>query len=393
MTSPHEDKKSTLENAITRALQPYGQNYLLIAPGADRFSEPAPFMAPYPTLVQISTDPDKGQVFKVGTKNLNGQWTDVFALSAPALRIISHAAGIIWHPRLCRAIVDERERIVYEAVGCIRLPDGSMQVVKGTREIDLRDLEEEAVILQARKWVQNQKLGALNKKWSDMKPAEQYAFTEEIKKEADFDTLPAEAQAQVRRLVKMEMIEFKKHRHARAETGAKKRAVFDLGIPTAYTAADLARPLLFVRWGLSPTSDRSQWEMRALWGESSGPAPKSPLQSEEEMEGEWAEYEAGVDGATGEEAVAGEPPPAEEGDPGALAFEDERRAHQEADIDLLNKSDLLGGIVRMEKEQVSEQGTALEQVRQAHGCGAGLLSSTLPQLKTYYKWLAMDAGQ
>ena len=139
MTTPKPD----LETTLIKAVRPYGKDVQLVSIGTDRVTQPAPFMVPCPTLIQIQPDPDVGDVFKVGSKMMKGNWTDVFSLSAPTLKRICHAAGIKWLPRMCRVTKLERNYVCFEAVGTMRMPDGSMQTVTGTREIDFEILEED----------------------------------------------------------------------------------------------------------------------------------------------------------------------------------------------------------------------------------------------------------
>lgn len=245
---PLPNKQPT--NAL-ELVQRYGEKHHLIAPCTDRFSEGSSLIVPSATQVRIDPNPEHGEVFRVGAKKIDDKWVDQLTLARPALERIAQAAGLTWDARLTRPLTLTRDYIVYQAVGVVRLPDGTPMRIIGTREIDMEVIEDESRQGQARKL-----LG---------------------RKDGEYNDLRLDQRAEVDRAVRAEVLMFRKHRLARAETGAKLRAIRSLGLKSTYTAAELAQPYVVVRWSLNPEHARSQTERAALWGDWTGPLPADPL--------------------------------------------------------------------------------------------------------------------
>lgn len=380
------------QSILAEALAPYRgvdvadlRNTHLVAPGTDRHTVPSPNLLPYPTMITVNPDPDAGEVFKAGSKpakkgqsqgqgdDEEGGWVDMLSLSAPTLNKFANAAGVFWLPHLCRATKVERNYICYEAVGYVVLPDGSRQILKGTREIDLLDIEAESQTLQSRKLWKDRRCQERNVKYGKLKYNEKRALDEEAKA-IDFDDLGPEDQKRVERAVQMELREFRKHKHARAETGAKKRAIASLGIKLTYTAEELKKPFLFVRWGLNPASDRGQWELKALWGEVKGPAPVDA--GAQDFEGRMAE---------GTEFVEDEGPGVEVGE----VLKSQGEEAEEVDHDDERPAD---GLVTMAWCEHLELVLGLnprrrQELRIHHAKTQKIDEATPEQLDTYYAWL------
>lgn len=95
-------------------------------------------LSPYHSVryfqVEISPDPRDGDVYQE-----SGQ----LALRKRALDMLSDAAGIVWDTRNCRRIdnLKDDDLVIFQVVGGIRRPDGTVKAVTGTKEINLRDLE------------------------------------------------------------------------------------------------------------------------------------------------------------------------------------------------------------------------------------------------------------
>lgn len=246
------------KNTALSVVEKYGKNIHLVAPATDRHTTPTALMVPFPTQIKIDANPDNGEVFKVGSRKDGNGWTDMLTLSKVSLERIAQAAGIIWDPRHTKPLTVEHNYLVYQAIGCVRMPDGSLTRISGTKEIDMEVIEEESRMLQARRLLKDTK--------------------------ADYEDLTEDQRKRVDRAVRAEMILFRKHRMARAETGAKNRAIRSLGLKSTYTPAELKDPYVVLRWGLNPTHDYAQAEMAALWGEQTSRLPENPLPQVEELE-------------------------------------------------------------------------------------------------------------
>lgn len=226
-------------NALS-LVERYGDKVHLIAPATDRFSVSSDLMVPYATQIIINPNPQAGDVHDIEGK---------LVLSAVSLSRLSTAAGIVWSERQTRPLTVTKDYICYRAVGYLRLPDGSSIPLIGTKEIDMDAIAAESRIKKCKKMYGGRA----------------------------YDSLSEEERRQVDNAVNVEMATFRKHRLARAETGAKTRAIRSLGVRSSYAAAELAKPFTVVRWGINPSHEYAQAERQALWGELSGQMPANPL--------------------------------------------------------------------------------------------------------------------
>lgn len=266
------------KTALISALDRYGKNVHLLCVATDRFSEGNGLVVPQATQVFVNPDPQAGDVYRMGSKPVRigstaTVYVDQYALSKSALERIAMAMGVTWDSTQTRPVVVTKDTVVYQAVGYVRLPDGTRVKISGVREIDLEVIAEESRLLQTRKLKREEFLSSVEDKATkgDYKKADEYS------KSASYEDLSDLERAAVDRAVRAEVIEIRKHRMARAETGAKKRAIRQLGLKSTYTDEELKKPFLCVRWGLNPEHEFARAEMRALWGDQVGPMPANPL--------------------------------------------------------------------------------------------------------------------
>ncbi|WP_018086451.1 hypothetical protein [Desulfurispora thermophila] len=215
------------------------------------------------SIVTVNPDPNYGDVYKVGSRwnEQKKAAEDIFALGKPALMRIAAAAGIVWNWRESGPQVIQKDYVVYKAVGALRLPDGSWQPIVATKEIDLTVIEEETYE-------------------ANLKKALEYAS--DPKKQAALKGMTPEQWAQAQ--TKAAMIQWRKNKLMRAETGAMLRVIrAALGMKSQYTREELEKPFIVPRIDFSP--DYSDPEVRkaliengiqamaTLFGQS---APTSP---------------------------------------------------------------------------------------------------------------------
>lgn len=195
------------------------------------------------SIVTVNPDPNYGDVYKVGSR-----WNerkkvaeDIFALGKPALMRIAAAAGIVWNWRESGPQVIQKDYVVYKAVGALRLPDGSWQPIVATKEIDLTVIEEETYE-------------------ANLKKALDYASDpKNPKKQAALKGMTPEQWAQAQ--TKAAMIQWRKNKLMRAETGAMLRVIrAALGMKSQYTRDELDKPFIVPRIDFSP--DYSDPEVR-----------------------------------------------------------------------------------------------------------------------------------
>lgn len=178
--------------------------------------------------VRINPDPNAGEVFKVGAVQVGSQWKDVLSLSKVGIMRLAAAAGIIWNWHETRVLAANRDYVLYQAVGAMRKPSGEWIPLKATKEIDLPAIEAE--LRQ-----QTQEKAAKQDKGPDW----------------------------VEKQVAAAMIQWRKNKLMRAETGAMLRVVRALlAIKHQYSPAELQKPFVVPRVDFAP--DPNDPEVRRM---------------------------------------------------------------------------------------------------------------------------------
>lgn len=213
----------------------------------------------------VSPSPDAKE-----THNIEGR----LALASPTKKRLGTLAGIsvkAWpvesgHPDIAKA----------RARGAMRMPDGSLRVVEATKVIDARPggpIEEEIRCRYARKL---QRDGYIAQKGTSGAGL--------VKCQGE------DAKTEIELRVREELSQWRKHKDARADTGAKDRAIEDLlGLKKTYTAAELtAKPFAVAQVALLPDltdptvrnalAMQEQIAMGQLYGSEAQPAPIQQLQ-------------------------------------------------------------------------------------------------------------------
>ncbi len=200
----------------------------------------SPWHAARTSVVVINPDPLQGDVFKVGSRwnEQTKKTEDIFCPAKPALMRIAAAAGIVWNWRESGPLTLTKDYVCYKAVGALRLPDGSWQPIMAEKEIDLTVIEEETYE-------------------ANLKKALEYASDQKKQSYLKGMTVEQWAAAQT----KANMIQWRKNKLMRAETGAMLRVIrAALGMKSQYTREELQKPFIVPRIDFSP--DYSDPEVR-----------------------------------------------------------------------------------------------------------------------------------
>ena len=193
-----------------------------------------PYHTPQMAIVHVNPDPEAGDIYPLpGGK---------FGLSKVALDKISMAAAVNWVPELSGRTDDgsDPNTVSYRMVGRVKDLNGQWRTILGTKEVNLTAIEQELrEALPRRDWVQ---------KIQDHKKRVQ-AIEDAVSKE---------------------MIQFRKHRVARAQSGAMTRAIRSaFAIRSNYTKEALSRPFVLAKVVFTP--DYSNPEVvRFLLAEATG---------------------------------------------------------------------------------------------------------------------------
>lgn len=206
-------------NPISKELElakKQGANLLMPTTSIHGLSE---FMSPVVESVYLSVKPEGGDAYAeksaADTK---------FRITAQGLRKLAVCAGIIWHPTACHRTDNRNDRdyVSYQSVGGIKKNDGSLVYWKGEYDLDFEVVEEELRELHYNK----------SKNWHKS---------------------DEEKQAYIESSVRRDMIFKRKHKIKLAETGAANRVIRAiLGLKSAYTKAELAKPFTLIRIVFKP---------------------------------------------------------------------------------------------------------------------------------------------
>lgn len=189
--------------------------------------------------VKIDPNPDSGDVFKVGSKKVGNNWQDVLSLSKTAILKLATAAGIVWNWQETKVLSVSKDYVLYQAVGAMRKPSGEWIPLKATKEIDLDVIEAETYE-------------------SNLETANRLPTNK-------LDSLTPEQWAEAK--TKKNMLQWRKNKLMRAETGAMLRVVRALlSVKHQYSAAELKRPFAVPTVDFAP--DYSDPEVRRAMAEA-----------------------------------------------------------------------------------------------------------------------------
>lgn len=195
-------------------LKDYEGRYNVLFPQS-RMTQISPYHRIRVEEVKINPDPEAGDVFKVGTRKVGDKWEDVLSLSKTAILKIATAAGIVWNWNETRPITATKDYVLYQAVGAMRKPSGEWIPLKATKEIDLEVIEAEtyeANLKKAESMTGEQRKGMTPEQWAEVQ-------------------------------TKANMMQWKKNKLMRAETGAMLRVVRALlSIKHHYSPGELNKP-------------------------------------------------------------------------------------------------------------------------------------------------------
>ena len=199
-------------------------------------SQSSEVLSPYQKVslevLQVSTDPRAGEVFKLAKVQERGSqgYVDAYGLTRVTLDKISHTVGISWINM--KTLVDEPLRVVLQCIGVLKKGDGSYLTIEGTKEVDVEAIVEETRV-KLEELAEDGKLKA---------------YLPGKKGEQTLVEGTAECTRYINRKVTARRIEVRKHKYALAETGAKNRAVRRaLALKPNYTAKELEKPFIIPR--------------------------------------------------------------------------------------------------------------------------------------------------
>ena len=223
---------------------------------------PTHTMAFYP--VPVSPNPSEGDIWKVGSVKVGENYEPRYALSKTPLERIAVTAGIVWDPRHTRPLQVSEQFVVFQAVGLVRTPSGEVITLTGTKELWMDAVEDEM-------------------------RAEQ---TEKVAgRGTAYDDLTEKQRGEVDRRSRKEFISFRRHRMARAETGAKLRAIRSIGLKSQMSIKEIERGFVVGRcvpnYDNSDVRDEMKKSIMSLYpGDDGGDEGRGPFMDAEDAESE-----------------------------------------------------------------------------------------------------------
>lgn len=215
-------------------LKNYEGKYNVLFPQAT-MQQISPFHRVRVETVKIDPNPEAGDVFKVGSKQVNNRWQNVLSLSKTGVLKLATAAGIVWNWQDTRVLSSSKDYVLFQAVGAMRKPSGEWIPLKATKELDMDVIEAETYEFNLKK-------------------------AEGLSKEQRKGMTPEQ---HTERQTKTNMIQWKKNKLMRAETGAMLRVVRALlSIKHQYSPKELEQPFAVPTVDFSP--DYSDPEVRKM---------------------------------------------------------------------------------------------------------------------------------
>jgi len=197
------------------------QKYNVLVPR--EIGEIPAFHMPHMSIVQVNPAKDAGETYPLPGGKLG--------LSKVILDRIAQAGSITWIPDACKSGWRTARKYHYLAVGVVKGLDAVRRTIIGEKEIDLDVIEEELRASVPRR-----------EKCPGKEP---------------------ERSRWIETTVRDEMISFKKHVAARAESGAKNRAIRSAyGLKSSYTPEEISRPFVIPR--VVPSFDVSDPEVKKM---------------------------------------------------------------------------------------------------------------------------------
>jgi hypothetical protein len=233
---PQESARSAQTNLPARIQDYTPEAYNVLYPSQQALTL-SPLQVVTPEVVKIDPNPDNKEVFKIGSRKVDGGYVDEYALTKIGLNKIAHAAGIVFDPATTKRADDTKNprRVEFTATGAIKKPDGSWYPVTASKEVDL-DVIEKETRMNLDDMAKDGKLvewvGKGNKK----------VFVYKTK----------ECDEEIEKRVATKMIQVEKHKVAIADTGARNRVIRALiAAKGAYTAVELSKPFVVPHVGLN----------------------------------------------------------------------------------------------------------------------------------------------
>ena len=215
-----------------------------------------PFYKMSVSLLYVDTGDQASQIFKVGSKYVNGRWENLYSLTKPFLQRLATEAGVQFAPGAGDVVKVDINTWKASAFGAIRLPDSSVRTSNDFKVIDLVTEErkyrlsyeekaangisdykaaEEAAKRYAGDWIET---GRKNEKGC---PVKSYVIAEQDRgKYIENSLLDA-------------MTQLRANAPQKASTGAILRVIRNLlGIKGTYTMEELKKPFAVARTSFSP---------------------------------------------------------------------------------------------------------------------------------------------
>lgn len=186
---------------------------------------------------RLSANPEDGDIYK--HKDAYKGKPAQYIITGRGNQKLALCAGVVWDPRETRATALSQKYVAYNAVGCIRKPDGTPECLQAEADVDIDVVEDEL----------REKFKKKRKDWGSKD------WFQKMSKESQDDYIES--------AFKKELNYKKTHKTKTAATNARSRVIKPLlRLKKTYTLEELGRPFVIARVVLQP--DYSDPEVKRL---------------------------------------------------------------------------------------------------------------------------------
>jgi len=204
--------------------------------------------------VRIDISENSGDIFKVGSVQINGEWVDTFSLAKPALMKMAAAAGIQFDPANTYGTLVSKNCYKAKAYGAMRMPDGTGKTHCDEKVINLDDEEDRFRLEFMDKSIEGIKDKKAAQEAAKLFKGEWFDTTDKLGKPCRaYRIADEDRQKYIDRSVLVNMTQLRKTAAEKAMTGAILRVIRALtGMKGQFTKEELGKPFAIPRVTFSP---------------------------------------------------------------------------------------------------------------------------------------------
>jgi len=252
------------ENALTIQKVLSEKNQFNLAMPFTTSRQVNPYYKASVALLTVDTRDEAGQIFKVGSKRIEGQngrgeFVNLYSLTKPFLMKLATEAGIQFSPNSGDVVKMDDNTWKASAFGAIKLPDGTVRTSRNFKIIDLQTEEKKLRLGYQEKAEKGINDWRMAKAASEAFPGEWHSTGQKDRNGNDiryFLISPESRRTYIEHSLLDAMTQLRANAPQKAATGAILRVIKDLtGVKGTYTMDELQKPFAVARMSFSPNYD------------------------------------------------------------------------------------------------------------------------------------------